>query len=206
MSLLNLYRGVNVYYTNDWYYSSYPFPSEWIELFNAGGYNDVANGNISYAPVISQREFISIREKYNKQKRNHTHHTLEERRRAIPDNLKPYQFAAKKIKRHISENKKPYKRRMTNYEFNTDQVQNELVNEIKTWAKPDKKLMTRDLSFGMNITHDSFMKLYRQAFNRSGYWKENYWSQLSLSNMTTSHPRRRNISVRSYYTETLNNL
>ncbi len=64
-TMYNLYKSATVYYTDDSYYSSYPFPSEWIELFKSekakGEQKDdqfVAGVNIRYEPVMSLRAIV----------------------------------------------------------------------------------------------------------------------------------------------------
>ena len=61
-AMYNLYKSATVYFTDDSYYSSYPFPSEWIELFKSEKAKREIKGdgfsigiNIRYEPVISQK-------------------------------------------------------------------------------------------------------------------------------------------------------
>lgn len=61
MSMHNLVKVGTVYYTDDSYYSSNPFPLEWIELFKTGKINKIieqdtftSGVNIKYVPVISR--------------------------------------------------------------------------------------------------------------------------------------------------------
>eukprot|EP00826_Nyctotherus_ovalis_P054362 TRINITY_DN7114_c0_g3_i12.p1 TRINITY_DN7114_c0_g3~~TRINITY_DN7114_c0_g3_i12.p1 ORF type:complete len:379 (+),score=45.16 TRINITY_DN7114_c0_g3_i12:1316-2452(+) len=202
VSLLNLYRGMNVYYTNDSYYSSYPFPSEWIELFNGqnkSAKGDLVDEDVSYAPVISPREFIHIRERYKIQNKNRkaiAYKTLEKSKDTIAN---PYQLFAENSKKNASETKKIYRRRLTNYDLDTGKVKHELVSEIKTWMRPDKRLSIKDLTFSRNMTHDSFVKVYNRVYKRSSRWNEDHWSQSGISSMTISCPGKCNVSVRSDY-------
>ena len=60
--MYNLYKSNTVYYTDDSFYSSYPFPSEWIELFKTEKMKSAqkmerftVDVNIRYEPVISAR-------------------------------------------------------------------------------------------------------------------------------------------------------
>ena len=66
----NLFKSKEeVYYTDDSYYSSYPFPPEWIELFKTKKKTDkpefdesfAVGGNIKYEPVISPKEMSDVK-------------------------------------------------------------------------------------------------------------------------------------------------
>jgi len=69
--MFNLYKSGKVYFTDDCFYSSYPFPSEWIELFKSGKMESSDENNIferftvgvnvKYEPVIAPREMINIK-------------------------------------------------------------------------------------------------------------------------------------------------
>ena len=66
-SMFNLYKGCDVYFTDDSYYASYPFPNEWIEMFKGNRANEMMeedanmdlNEILKYKPIMSQREIFN---------------------------------------------------------------------------------------------------------------------------------------------------
>ena len=67
--MFNLYKAAGVYYTDDSYYSSYPFPVEWMELFDDRGRkkskeafeNCLMENTVKYVPIITAREIFDVR-------------------------------------------------------------------------------------------------------------------------------------------------
>ena len=68
MSMHNLYSIKQIYYTDNSYYSSYPFPSEWIEFFGNSQqeiYEEEkleSEEDMRYKPVITPGEIFNVKQ------------------------------------------------------------------------------------------------------------------------------------------------
>eukprot|EP00826_Nyctotherus_ovalis_P064408 TRINITY_DN9447_c0_g2_i7.p1 TRINITY_DN9447_c0_g2~~TRINITY_DN9447_c0_g2_i7.p1 ORF type:complete len:205 (+),score=39.44 TRINITY_DN9447_c0_g2_i7:521-1135(+) len=58
-AMYNLYSASNIYYTNDSFYSSYPFPAAWMQIFNKEQTHPTIE--MEYEPVISPKQVLSPR-------------------------------------------------------------------------------------------------------------------------------------------------
>lgn len=59
--MFSLYKAHGVYYTDDSFYSSYPFPVEWIDSFKKNsklGENFNTEEDIKYKPIIEKKEIF----------------------------------------------------------------------------------------------------------------------------------------------------
>jgi hypothetical protein len=58
-AMYNLYNASELYYTNNFFYSSYPFPKAWIEVFTEDKDKLATINEVGYEPVINLRRILS---------------------------------------------------------------------------------------------------------------------------------------------------
>ena len=61
-SMFNLYKGCDVYFTDDSYYASYPFPNEWIEMFKGNRANEMMeeDANMDLNEILKYKRSTNI--------------------------------------------------------------------------------------------------------------------------------------------------
>lgn len=213
-SMHTLHKGNNIYYATDSHYSSYPFPSEWIELFSLGGmkneYIDNAMESASnYNPVISHRELVkfsggsNIRRKYRKLKIERNHKSiLVKNRFAISSANRPY-INIKNFKGKIMGTKRINKKIMEfsrNYSIAKERAKSTLLDEIDNWKQSDDNISTLDIEFSRN--KDKFMNAYKeyQTLICRDYISDSRLNSSILSDMSMNYKRQS-----CYKTYNLNN-